>query len=141
MTDKNLLRDQILDLKEKRNAVILAHNYQRDEIQDLANFTGDSLELSQKAADTDADVIVFCGVNFMAESASILSPDKTVLLPEIEANCPMADMIQVRAPLPELQKAAVESGMKLLAHSAMDKACEHLTSLEEVVSITVLEEE
>jgi quinolinate synthase len=95
MTDKDVLRDRILDLKEKRNAVILAHNYQRDEIQELADFTGDSLELSQKAADTDADVIVFCGVNFMAESASILSPDKTVLLPEMEANCPMADMIQV----------------------------------------------
>ncbi len=92
----NDLKDQIVRLKEQKNAIILAHNYQRDEVQDLADFTGDSLELSRQAATVDCDVIVFCGVNFMAESASILSPDKTVLLPEPEANCPMADMIRVR---------------------------------------------
>jgi quinolinate synthase len=95
MTDTEILREQILTLKKKRNAIILAHNYQREEVQDIADYRGDSLELSRIAADVDCDVIVFCGVNFMAESASILSPHKTVLLPEISACCPMADMIKV----------------------------------------------
>jgi quinolinate synthase len=93
MTDKEILREKILGLKEQKNAIILAHNYQREEVQDIADHTGDSLELSRIAASIDCDVILFCGVNFMAESASILSPDKTVLLPEISACCPMADMI------------------------------------------------
>src|SRR3990170_6562779 len=95
MADINILREKILSLKEKRNAIILAHNYQRDEVQDIADFIGDSLELSRTASTIECDVIVFCGVNFMAESASILSPEKTVLLPEPDANCPMADMIRV----------------------------------------------
>ena len=89
-TTQELLR-QVALLKKEREAVILAHNYQTPEIQDLADFTGDSLELSRIAAKTSAKVIVFCGVKFMAETAFILSPEKTVLLPVLEAGCTLAD--------------------------------------------------
>jgi quinolinate synthase len=91
--DASFIHDEILRLKEDRYAIILAHNYQRADVQDIADLTGDSLELSRAAATMDGDVIVFCGVDFMAETAAIISPEKTVLLPAQDACCPMADMI------------------------------------------------
>jgi quinolinate synthase len=96
-SDQKELAAQIKVLAAKRNAVILVHNYEPAQIQDIADMCGDSLELSRKAAQTDADVIVFCGVHFMAETASILSPQKTVLLPRRDAGCLMADMITAEA--------------------------------------------
>ena len=91
--NQNDIIKEILRLADERDALILAHNYQRDEIQELAHITGDSLAVSMEAARTDKSVIVFCGVHFMAESAAILAPEKTVLLPRLDAGCPMADMI------------------------------------------------
>ena len=88
-----MLTDDILRLKEEQNAVILAHNYQTGPIQDIADLLGDSLELSRAAARTNAEVVLFCGVDFMAETAAILSPDKRVIMPEAGASCPMAHMI------------------------------------------------
>lgn len=98
MSDTDNIRGEIRRLKKEKNAIIIAHNYQREDVQDIADHTGDSLELSRIAATEDCDVIVFCGVNFMAESASILSPEKTVLLPVMDACCPMADMITTIGP-------------------------------------------
>ena len=93
MSDNKQLLAEIKQLKQEKNAIILAHYYQTDDIQDIADFVGDSFALSRKAKDNDADMIVFCGVLFMAESAKILSPHKTVLLPVPHAGCPMADMV------------------------------------------------
>jgi len=93
----NDLEDRIRTLKKERNAVILAHNYQIDEVQDAADFVGDSLGLSQQAAKTNADVIVFCGVHFMAETASVLAPNKKILIPDLEAGCSLSDMITADA--------------------------------------------
>lgn len=100
MMSKQSMQERIDRWKEERNAVLLVHNYQRPKLQQVADYLGDSLGLSQEAAHTDADVIVFCGVHFMAETASILSPQKTVLIPDEKSGCPMANMItaeQLRA--------------------------------------------
>ncbi len=111
------------ELAEDRNAIILAHNYQRPEVQDVADFLGDSLELSQKAAKSDAEVIIFCGVHFMAETASILCPDKTVLTPEVNAGCPMADMITAQG-LRDLRKEHPEDPVVCYVNTPADVKAE-----------------
>jgi len=91
--DNERLADEIRQLRTQKNAVILAHNYERPEVQDIADYVGDSLGLSRQAGATDAEIIVFCGVHFMAETASIISPEKTVLIPDLKAGCSLADSI------------------------------------------------
>jgi len=116
---KSELIKKIEQLKKKRNAVIFAHNYQRKDVQEVADYLGDSLGLSIKASQIDKDVIVFCGVYFMAETAAILAPDKTVLSPEEEAGCPMADMIK-KNQLEEWKKENPEEKVVCYVNSTAD---------------------
>ena len=133
------LIEKILSLKKRKNAIFLVHNYQLGEIQDIADYVGDSLELSQKAAKTDADVIVFCGVQFMAETASILCPDKVVLLPDMHAGCPMADMItakSLREKKKEYPKATVVCYINVCCTSANAvRIVEKLTDAEQILFV------
>jgi quinolinate synthase len=134
------LHEEIRALARARNAVILAHNYERPEVQDVADYVGDSLGLSREAARTDADVIVFCGVHFMAETAAILSPDKTVLLPDLAAGCSLASMIdadQLRAWKAEHPGAVVVSYVNTTAEvkAESDYCCTSGNAIEVVNSI------
>ena len=137
---KEELKQKIAQLKKERNAVIIVHNYQRDEIQEIADILGDSLTLARAAVNTKADIIVFCGVHFMAESAAILNPEKKVLLPVKEAGCPLADMITVqklRRKKKEFPDAAVvcyvNSSAEIKAES--DVSCTSSNAIEVVRSI------
>ena len=137
---KNLV-EEILTWKKKRKAVILAHVYQPAEIQDIADFIGDSLFLSQQAAQTDAEVIVFCGVYFMAETAAILSPEKIILLPEIKAGCPLADMAppeKVKEKLKESPKAVIISYVNSFAavKALSDYCCTSANAVQVVQAIS-----
>lgn len=134
---------KIRELKKKRNAIILAHNYQLPEVQDVADLRGDSLELSRAAAKTDASVIVFCGVHFMAETASILSPGKKVIVPDVNAGCPMANMItaqDLRKLKQEHPKAVVVGYVNTSAQvkAELDYCC---TSTNAVAVINALKDE
>lgn len=131
---------RIKELKKERNAIILAHSYERPEVQDIADYVGDSLELSRLAAKTDADVIVFCSVHFMAETAKILSPQKTVLLPASEAGCPLADMItpaQLEAEKAKYPNAAVVAYVNCSAEikAMADVCCTSANALQVVNSM------
>ena len=139
--DKKALTKDILALKQERNAVIVAHNYQIDDVQALADVIGDSFALSKYCASVPQDVIVFCGVHFMAESAKILSPQKTVLLPEINAGCPMADMVtaeDVRALKRDHPNAAVVCYINTSAEvkAACDICCTSSNAVKVIQSLT-----
>src|SRR4030081_2175961 len=134
------LQGEIKTLARRRNAVILAHNYERPEVQDVADFVGDSLGLSREAAKTPADVIVFCGVHFMAETAAVLSPQKTVLLPDLAAGCSLASMIdaeQLRAWKAEYPGAVVVSYVNTTAEvkAESDYCCTSGNAVDVVNSI------
>ena len=134
------LHEEIRELARERNAVILAHNYERPEVQDVADYVGDSLGLSREAAKTDAEVIVFCGVHFMAETAAILSPQKTVLLPDLAAGCSLAatiDAQQLRAWKAEHPGAVVVSYVNTTAEvkAESDYCCTSGNAVEVVQSI------
>ncbi|MCD4700713.1 MAG: quinolinate synthase NadA [Candidatus Aegiribacteria sp.] len=137
---KNNIVSEILSLKVEKDAVILAHSYQPPEIQDIADHVGDSLQLSRTAASTESSVIVFCGVKFMAETAHILSPDKTVLLPEPDAGCPLADCIEVPA-LRSMQELYPDALTVLYVNSPADAkawsyaCCTSANALEVVESV------
>ncbi|MFA6413516.1 MAG: quinolinate synthase NadA [Syntrophales bacterium] len=138
--DKKEIQGKIRKLLEERKAILLAHYYQRDEVQEIADYLGDSLGLSMEAAKTDAEVIVFAGVHFMAESASILSPGKTVLLPRADAGCPLADMIAVEQLLAAKRQypdatvvTYINSSAEIKAHS--DICCTSANALKVVQSI------
>ena len=148
MNNSKLVK-KIQQLKKQRKAIILVHNYQLPEVQDIADYIGDSLALSRKASSTDADVIVFCGVRFMAETASILCPNKIVLMPDINAGCPMADMVTVdglRALKKEHPKAQVLSYVNTSAEVKAEtdicctsgnavKLAESLKDIEEIIFV------
>ncbi|MBI4229058.1 MAG: quinolinate synthase NadA [Deltaproteobacteria bacterium] len=140
MEDRTLVVEEINRLRKEKNAVIIAHNYQVPEVQEIADFTGDSLGLSQLAGKTDADVIVFCGVHFMAETASIISPDKRVLIPDPEAGCSLSDTInaeQVRNWKREHPDAVVVSYVNTTAEvkAESDYCCTSSNALKIVSSI------
>ncbi|MDY7030826.1 MAG: quinolinate synthase NadA [Thermodesulfobacteriota bacterium] len=121
--EKIELKKEIKRLLREKDAILLAHNYQRDEIQEIADITGDSLALSIEASRTDCTVIVFCGVHFMAESASILAPDKTVIMPRLDAGCPMADMISADI-LAEKKRENPEATVVTYVNSSADVKAE-----------------
>ena len=142
MGNKELI-ERIKELKEEKNAVILAHTYQRPEIYEVADFIGDSHGLSKKATETDADIIVFCGVDFMAESAYILNPDKTVLIPTRLANCPMAAMVDVSG-LRELKAKHPDAAVVSYVNTTADVKAESdicCTSANAVKVVNSLEED
>ncbi|MBI5969839.1 MAG: quinolinate synthase NadA [Deltaproteobacteria bacterium] len=127
MTDNVVLKRELKALLKVRKAIMLSHNYQRDEVQEAADVTGDSLALSQAAAmDAKSDVIVFCGVRFMAESAAILSPQKTVILPRMDAGCPMADMITPEDLIKEKEK---RPGVPVVAYVNTSAAVKALSDI------------
>jgi quinolinate synthase len=139
------LHEEIRRLAKERNAVVIAHNYERPEVQDVADFVGDSLGLSREAAKTEAEIIVFCGVHFMAETAAILSPDKTVLLPDMAAGCSLAatiDAEQLRAWKAEHPGAVVVSYVNTTAEvkAETDYCCTSGNAVE-VINAIPLEKE
>jgi quinolinate synthase len=137
---KRPIIDKICTLKKQRNAVILVHNYQIPEVQDIADFVGDSLELARISSGTDCEVILFCGVHFMAETAKILNPEKTVLMPDLHAGCPMADMITATQLAQEKTKHADATVVTYINSTADVKAlsdicCTSANGIEVVASV------